>query len=179
MVLLSVAVDTDSDAAPTRAELIGRKRSSSWFPTASSGTSSSPRPSKECGRSSPSPSTSSAGGPTPARRWSCGPAARTCCASAEWGEALGRVEVVDPPHRLAYRWAAHHARDTEPAEGTSTRVEFTLEPEAGGTRLRVVETGFAALATSEEDARRNHEDNAGGWREVLRMLDEYATQVAA
>ena len=97
----------------------------------------------------------------------------------EWGEALGRLEVVEPPHRLAYRWAAHHARDTEPAEGTSTRVEFTLEPEAGGTRLRVVETGFAALATSEENARRNHEDNVGGWREVLRMLDEYATQVAA
>ena len=61
------------------------------------------------------------------------------------GRGAGRVEVVEPPHRLAYRWAAHHARDTEPAEGTSTRVEFTLEPEAGGTRLRVVETGFAAL----------------------------------
>ena len=99
------------------------------------------------------------------------------------GVATGRrVRPAPTAHATAAgtaRWAAHHARDTEPADGTSTRVEFTLEPEAGGTRLRVVETGFAALATSEENARRNHEDNVGGWREVLRMLDEYATQVAA
>ncbi|MEZ0292966.1 MAG: SRPBCC domain-containing protein [Solirubrobacteraceae bacterium] len=97
----------------------------------------------------------------------------------QWGEARGRVEAVDPPHRLAYRWSAHHARDEDPGEGTSTLVEFTLAPEADGTRLRVVETGFASLSTSAEAATRNHDDNVGGWREVLRMVDEYATRVAA
>jgi uncharacterized protein YndB with AHSA1/START domain len=50
----------------------------------------------------------------------------------------GWVEEVSPPEgetgdgRLAFWWAA----DDEPA----TRVELTLEPAPGGTRLRVVET---------------------------------------
>ena len=89
----------------------------------------------------------------------------------EWGEALGRVEVVEPPHRLAYRWAAHHARDTEPAEGTSTRVEFTLEPVAEGTRLTVVETGFAQLPEDLYDGA--YGGNVKGWASELGELVEY------
>ena len=61
-------------------------------------------------------------------------------ASFRDGETLRRgwVEEVSPPEspdgggRLAFWWAS----DGEPA----TRVELTLEPAAGGTRLRVVET---------------------------------------
>jgi uncharacterized protein YndB with AHSA1/START domain len=46
------------------------------------------------------------------------------------------VEEVEAGRRLAFRWLD---------EG-STRVEFTLEPVHDGTRLRVVESGFAVAA---------------------------------
>ena len=63
--------------------------------------------------------------------------------------------------------------------GNDTLVEFTLSPEADGTRLRVVESGFAGLATGEERRQANYEDNVGGWRQVVGQLADYAARVAA
>src|SRR5437867_13436771 len=49
------------------------------------------------------------------------------------------VEVVDEPRRFAFRWwPFEHGR----CPGMSTRVEFTLDPERDGTRVRVVEQGL-------------------------------------
>ncbi len=95
----------------------------------------------------------------------------------EHGTAKARVEAVEPPRRFAYRWTAHHAAGEEPAEGNSTLVEFTLTPEGDGTRLRVIETGFAALATSDEQRRGNYDDNVGGWTTMVGRLAEYAQRV--
>lgn len=95
----------------------------------------------------------------------------------EHGTAKARVEAVEPPRRFAYRWTAHHARDEEPAEGNSTLVEFTLTPEGDGTRLHVKETGFAALATSDEQRRGNYDDNVGGWAMMVERLADYAQRV--
>ena len=92
--------------------------------------------------------------------------------------ARGRVEVVEPPRRFAYRWTAHYDTGAEPAEGNSTRVEFTLTPEGESTRLRVVETGFASLATSEERSSGNHSANVRGWRSKIDALAAYATGIA-
>jgi uncharacterized protein YndB with AHSA1/START domain len=98
----------------------------------------------------------------------------------EYGMARARVEVVEPPHRFAYRWTAHHAKPgAEPEEGNSTLVEFTLAPEGEATRLRVVETGFAALATTDEQRKANYDDNTGGWKQVLEQLDAYVGRVTA
>ena len=97
----------------------------------------------------------------------------------EHGTARARVEAVEPPRRFAYRWTAHHAREEEPAEGNSTLVEFTLEPEDGATLLRVVESGFAALATTDEQRKGNYDDNVDGWKQVLPRIDAYVGQVTA
>jgi uncharacterized protein YndB with AHSA1/START domain len=95
------------------------------------------------------------------------------------GTTRARVEAVEPPHRFAYRWTAHHAEQgAEPGEGNSTLVEFTLAPEGDATRLRVVETGFAALATGDDQRRANYDDNVGGWKQVLDRLDAHVAQVA-
>jgi uncharacterized protein YndB with AHSA1/START domain len=97
----------------------------------------------------------------------------------EYGMTRARVEAVEPPHRFAYRWTAHHAPEgAEPAEGNSTLVEFTLAPEGDGTRLRVVETGFASLDTSEDKARGNYDQNVGGWKQMIEKAREYAERVA-
>jgi uncharacterized protein YndB with AHSA1/START domain len=67
---------------------------------------------------------------------------------------------------VSYRWASAFGGEELRADNT-TLVEFTLTPEGSGTRLRVVESGFASLAGSEDLRVKAHQDNTGGWSEVL------------
>jgi uncharacterized protein YndB with AHSA1/START domain len=98
---------------------------------------------------------------------------------AEHGASRGRVVAVEPHTRFSYRWAPFKDPDgEEPDEGNSTLVEFTLQPEGDATRLRVVESGFASLATSEEQRARNHEGNTEGWEHETDELRAYAEKVA-
>ena len=77
----------------------------------------------------------------------------------------GVIEVVEPPKRLAFRW------QSDPAIAATTRVEFTLEPHPQGTRLRLVESGFASLPP---DLRGGlHERNTRGWQRGLGQLADY------
>ena len=99
---------------------------------------------------------------------------------AEHGDNHARVVDVEPHTRFSYRWAPFDEPGGEqPVEGNSTLVEFSLTPEGDGTRLRVVESGFASLATSDEQRKRNHADNTGGWRSELDELRDYAAKVAS
>ena len=98
----------------------------------------------------------------------------------EYGTHRARVVAVEPPTRFSYRWAPFKdPGGDEPVEGNSTLVEFTLAPEGGGTRLRVVESGFGSLATSEEQRGANHDGNSKGWQMELDELRDYAEKVAA
>src|SRR5215207_736980 len=63
---------------------------------------------------------------------------------AEHGEFHARVEEVDPHRVFAFRGARDPGK-TQFGDGNSTLVRFTLSPEGGTTRLRVVESGFAGL----------------------------------
>ncbi|MGW1127100.1 SRPBCC domain-containing protein [Streptomyces sp. NPDC002526] len=98
--------------------------------------------------------------------------------NAEHGDFPVRVEKVEPPTYLAYRWTSAFPGE-ELREDNSTLVEFTLTPEGEGTRLRVVESGFAALAASEELRSQNLKDHAGGWPLELDALKSRAEQPAA
>ncbi|KAA5832645.1 polyketide cyclase [Saccharopolyspora hirsuta] len=82
-----------------------------------------------------------------------------------------RIEKIEPNRYLSYRWASGFP-NAEPNSDNSTLVEFTLTEEGAATRLRVVESGFAGLAASEERRRSSYEDNTGGWREVLDELKQ-------
>ena len=99
---------------------------------------------------------------------------------ADHGISRGRVVTVEPPHRFSYRWAPFKdPGGDEPVEGNSTLVEFTLEPKDDGTLLRVVETGFASLAVSDDQRAANHASNTRGWEFETGELREYAEKVAA
>jgi uncharacterized protein YndB with AHSA1/START domain len=87
------------------------------------------------------------------------------------GAYRGRVEAVEPPRRFAFRWLRRE--DNEPGAGTSTFVEFLLEPEGDGTRLRVVESGFRELDWPEEEKARYAGENGEGWVYELDQLLEY------
>lgn len=85
------------------------------------------------------------------------------------GEVSVRVEKVEPSTYVAYRWASTFPGE-ELREDNSTLVEFTLTPEGDKTRLRVVESGFAALAGSEELRRNAVKFNTSGWPQVFDAL---------
>ncbi|MDG4858549.1 SRPBCC domain-containing protein [Streptomyces sp. T-3] len=91
----------------------------------------------------------------------------------EHGDFPVRVEKVQPPTYLAYRWTSAFPGQ-ELREDNSTLVEFTLTAEADRTRLRVVESGFAALAGSAELRSQNFRDHSGGWPVELDALKQRA-----
>ncbi|HWM73825.1 MAG TPA: SRPBCC family protein [Nocardioides sp.] len=97
----------------------------------------------------------------------------------EYGSSKARVVAVEPPERFSYRWAPFKdLSGDEPADGNSTLVEFTLAAEGGGTRLRVVESGFDALEGSDADRAKFLAGNTEGWQMETDELREYAEKVA-
>lgn len=59
-------------------------------------------------------------------------------------------------------------------------MEFTLTPDGDSTHLRVVETGFAALAIPEDRIdTAGYDSHSAGWTEVVGNFQKYAEQLAA
>lgn len=80
-----------------------------------------------------------------------------------------RVERIDEPHLIVYRWSNDDALGRRPDvldEATSTVFTFTLEATDGGTLLTVVETGFDRTS----DPAANMEYHRTGWDEELDKL---------
>ena len=69
---------------------------------------------------------------------------------------------------FAYTWRLPDMSDGDPRR---TYVEFTLEPAGGGTRLTVVETGFAQLP--EDTYRKVYDGHVQGWASELGELAGY------
>ncbi|MDR0341653.1 MAG: SRPBCC domain-containing protein [Nocardiopsaceae bacterium] len=79
-----------------------------------------------------------------------------------------RVERVEEPTVFGFTWQINGLPDDDPRR---TYVEFTLEPTGTGTRLTVVESGFAQLP---EDAHRTaYRGNTDGWAKELGELVAY------
>ena len=86
-----------------------------------------------------------------------------------YGRFPVRIEELDAPHVIAYRWGNENATPTKTLDPEhSTVFRFTLEPLDGGaaTRLTVVESGFDNLA----DPAKAMESNRGGWDSELDEL---------
>ncbi|MER7050134.1 SRPBCC family protein [Streptomyces jumonjinensis] len=94
-----------------------------------------------------------------------------------YGQFPTTIVAVDPPYRLSYRWASAHPGE-QAVEGNSTLVEFTLTREGEGTRLRVTESGFAAL-TIPEDRKdtASYESHEGGWADQVVNIKTYAERL--
>lgn len=86
-----------------------------------------------------------------------------------YGTILVRIEEVDAPHSIAYRWGNDNGAPTEHLDlDKSTVFRFTLETLDGGaaTRLTVVESGFDRVG----DPAAAMESNRGGWNSELDEL---------
>jgi uncharacterized protein YndB with AHSA1/START domain len=79
-----------------------------------------------------------------------------------------RVERVEEPVVFGFTWQIYGLPEDDPRR---TYVEFTLEPAGEGTRLTVVETGFAQLP--EDVYRKAFDGNTQGWANELAELAGY------
>jgi uncharacterized protein YndB with AHSA1/START domain len=79
-----------------------------------------------------------------------------------------RIERLEPPRVLGWTWGIFGLPEDDPRR---TYVEFTLEPDASGTRLTVVETGFAQLPSDLHSGA--YPANAEGWQRELDELVGY------
>ena len=87
--------------------------------------------------------------------------------------ARAKIEVVEPPHCFAFRWRPYKSDPDLPIEsgGPTTLVKFSLEQSPQGTRLTLVESGFAAFPA--EIYAKSLADNQQGWDEELASLAAY------
>ena len=79
-----------------------------------------------------------------------------------------RVERVEEPAVFGFTWHIYGLPENDPRR---TYVEFILEPTGDGTRLTVVESGFAQL--SADAFREAYDGNTKGWASELGELVDY------
>jgi uncharacterized protein YndB with AHSA1/START domain len=79
-----------------------------------------------------------------------------------------RVERVEEPAVFGFTWRLPDLPEDDPRR---TYVEFALEAVGGGTRLRVVESGFAQLPDASR--RKTYDSHAEGWASELGELSGY------
>jgi len=84
-----------------------------------------------------------------------------------------RVERVEEPTVFGFTWHMVGLPEDDPRR---TYVEFTLEPVSAGTRLTVVETGFAQLP--DEVYRKEYDSHTEGWASELGKLVDYLDAAA-
>ena len=98
-----------------------------------------------------------------------GVGARGTLTFPDYGAVPLRIEALDAPRMVSYRWGNDDALGSLPDEvdeAHSTVFTFTLERVSNGTRLTVVETGFET--TSDPSA--NLESHREGWDGELDKL---------
>jgi uncharacterized protein YndB with AHSA1/START domain len=79
-----------------------------------------------------------------------------------------RIERVEEPTVFGFTWPIYGLPEDDPRR---TYVEFTLEPAGAGTRLTVVESGFAQLP--KDVYRTAYGGNSEGWAKELAELAGY------
>jgi len=98
-----------------------------------------------------------------------GVGARGTLTFPDYGSVPLRIEAIDAPRMVAYRWGnddalGELAADVDPEH--STVFTFTLEAVADGTELTVIETGFETTS----DPAANLESHREGWNSELDKL---------
>jgi uncharacterized protein YndB with AHSA1/START domain len=82
------------------------------------------------------------------------------------------VERMDPEELFSFRW---HPDAVDPnadySSEPTTLVEFRLEDAPGGTRLKVVESGFDRLPAARRDEA--FRMNEGGWTEQMKNIERH------
>jgi len=89
------------------------------------------------------------------------------------------MTVVDaePPRRFSFRWA--YQDGVVPGPSNSFLVTFDLEPAGGGTRVRMIETGFRERGWEAAVLEAHYQDHVAGWNHFIPRLGEYVVRLVA
>ena len=102
------------------------------------------------------------------------PGGRIVFDHGDHGKLPAVIEKVEELRYLSFRWAADETGGREPTAASATLVEFTLEREGEGTRLRVRESGFTGVIAEPEVVDRRYAANKAGWGRASLALSQYA-----
>lgn len=92
----------------------------------------------------------------------------------KFGSMSATIEAVEPPHRFAFRGYAVQVGANlavPPAQTHNTLIEFILDEVPEGTRLTLIQSGFAALP-AEADLQGYYELIQRGWYMTLPELEK-------
>jgi uncharacterized protein YndB with AHSA1/START domain len=97
----------------------------------------------------------------------------------EYGKAAVYIAAVDPYDYFAYRWVPGHSDYPKGFVGDvlsqpHTLVEFRLEEVAGGTIIKVKESGFASLPPPMNE--KKFTENTDGWKMMFDLLEKYLAE---
>ena len=85
------------------------------------------------------------------------------------------VQAMEPERLFSYTWHPYAVDPNVDYSGeTPTLVEFRLEATAGGTLLRVTESGFDKIPSHRRDEALRRND--GGWAEQMKNIDRYVAE---
>ncbi len=97
-----------------------------------------------------------------------------------WGDGaqVEHIKVInsDPPRLFAFRWCYP---DGDTAVEDSLLITFELTPVAGGTRIRLVETGFREMGWEAAKLEEVYADHVQGWDQFVPALGAYIEQLVA
>lgn len=82
-----------------------------------------------------------------------------------------RLAVFEPPRRLTLADYTYRSRQGGPPFAADFRVEFEIEPTAGGATLRVTQHGFPAEASADAF----YQACERGWRDTLASVKRFFT----
>lgn len=93
--------------------------------------------------------------------------------AGKWDGSI-RCEVMEvvPNKRFVYSWQGGHEDNLGYGSKLETVVTWTLTPVAGGTRVRVVHSGFE-LPRNETA----YTNMSNGWKKVVRQLDATSAEI--
>ena len=87
------------------------------------------------------------------------------------------VVAMDEPTYFAFRWPPYyHELEVDSSKDPWTLVEFRLQRAGQGTRLSLVESGFAALPADRGPLA--FRSNEGGWAEQMNNIKAYAERAS-
>jgi uncharacterized protein YndB with AHSA1/START domain len=93
--------------------------------------------------------------------------------------AIEALTVIDaqPPHRFSFRWV--YDAGTVAAPNNSLLVTFDLEPAGGGTRVKMIETGFRERGWEAAVLEQAYQDHSAGWDYFIPRLGQYVARLVA
>ena len=85
------------------------------------------------------------------------------------------VVKVEPPRLFSFRWCYADNKVDE----NSLLVTFELTPDGGGTRIRLVETGFREMGWELAHLEAAYQDHVEGWDIFVPRLGEYVARLVS